>query len=208
VSYEEQIQQISEVISNPDYVKYCCMEMRPGVRAWMTEIEYTKFRPGTLDNDDFHLAILKWPEGQWGMRYLIICFHRSAQEFAESTLWRNGLRKCEEGAYPMMFGGTEKTVDIGELIEKGSLEFKVMGPEPKWEEFPLRGNNIFFLENHSMGAANVVYSGDPEKMKKARDLEDAQQQVFFDAHEEWMKTPEAKKSMDEYIKKHPDGFNI
>lgn len=208
MNYEEQIQQIAEVIANPDYVTYCSLEMRPGVRAWMTEIEYTKFRPGTLDNDDFHLGVLRWPDGQWGMFYLIICFHRSVQEFAESILWRNGLRKCEEGSYPMMFGNTEKTVDISDIMKTGSLEFKVMGPEPKWEEFPLKGNGIFFLENHSKGAANVLYSNDPKKMEEARKLEDAQQQVFFDAHEEWLKTPEAKSAMAEYIKKHPGGFNI
>jgi hypothetical protein len=184
MSYEDDLQQIAGVICNPDYVTYCSLEERPGVRAWMTEIEYTKFRPGTLDNDDFHLAILKWPDGKWGMRYLVICFHRSVKEFAEAILWKNGLRKTEEGTLPVMIGG-------GEV-----------------QRFPLEGYGISFLENHSQGAANVVYSNNPEKMRAARELEDQQCEVFHNAHMEWLKTPEAKASIDAFLEKHPDGQNL
>jgi hypothetical protein len=184
MTYEEQVRQIAEVVCNPDYVTYCSLDTRPGVRAWMTEIEYTKFRPGTLDNDDFHLGLLRWPEGQWGMVYLIICFHRSVQEFAESILWRNGLRKVEEGAAPMMMGGPEGI-----------------------QRFPMDGYNIFFLENHSQGGSNVIYTNDPVKMRAAKELEDKQCQVFFDAHEKWLKTPEGLASVQEFLKKHPGGWN-
>jgi hypothetical protein len=186
MTYEEELKQIAEVICNPDYVTYCSLDTRPGVRAWMTEIEYTKFRPGTLDNDDFHLGILKWPDGPWGMRYLIICFHRSVQEFAESILWKNGLRKTEEGTFPIMMGGPEGI-----------------------QKFPLADyNNVFFLENHSKGAENVIYSNDPVKIKAARELEDKQCQVFFDSQMKWLASPEGIAALAEYLKKHPDGQNI
>ena len=184
MSYEDELRQLAEVISNPDYVTYCSLEMRVGVRAWMTEIEYTKFRPATLDNDDFHLAIMKWPDGDISLRYLLIIFHRSAQQFAESILWRNGLKKMPEGFTQMIIGGKEGK-----------------------QEFPLQGPTIFWLENHTQGAPNVVYSNDPVKMKAARELEDAQCQVFYDSQAEWLETEEGKAKLAEFLKKHPEGEN-
>jgi hypothetical protein len=176
-------QAVQDVSDNPNYVTYCAFAPRPGVRAWMTEIEYTRFRPGTIRNDDFHVAIIKWPEGLMA-QWLAIIFHKSEQQFAESILWKNGLRKVEDG-----------------------FTQKVIGSEGV-QDFPISGPNVFFLENHSKGGGNVVYTNDPIKIKAAEELEDKQCQVFFDAHEEWLKTPEAAEEVAAFLKEHPDGSNI
>lgn len=177
-------EEIQAVCNDPNNVSYVCMGFRPGIRAWMTEIEVTRFRPGTLRNDEFHMVLMKWPDGV-PLLWLIIIFDKSEQEFAESILWKNGLRKVEEGFTQMVMGG-----------KKGL------------EKFPITGDNVFFLENHSKGAANVFYSNNPEKMNAAKELEDRQCQVFFDQHTEWLKTPEAEKEIAEYMKRHPEGYNL
>lgn len=178
-------EEIQAVCNDPNKVTYCCFSFRPGIRAWMTEIEITKFRPGTLRNDDFHMVLMKWPEGLDAL-WIIIIFDKSEQKFAESILWKNGLRKVKDGFTQHVINPHDKTI----------------------EKFPISGPNVFFLENHSKGAANVVYSNDPVKIQAANELEDKQCQVFFDLHDEWLKTPEAQVAMAEYMKKHPDGFNL
>jgi hypothetical protein len=174
------LQEIKELCANPNYISYCVIWTRPGVLAWAVELEYTKFKPDTELNDDFHMSTMKWPEDlkDLGLLYTIVTFHKSEQEFAESLLWKNGLRKVTE-----------------------------IGPEGV-KKFPLSGPSIFFLENHSKGASNVIYTNDPVKLKAAHEHEVAQCQVFFDAHQAWLKTPEGKATADAYWKQHPKGFNI
>jgi hypothetical protein len=176
-------EEIQAICDDPKYVSYCSMLFRPGVRAWMTEIEYTRFRPGTLRNDEFHVANMRWPDESPPMIWLIIIFDKSEQQFAESILWKNGLRKVREG-----------------FVQKAITSKGV-------EHFPIKGPNIFLLENHVQGGSNVVYTNNPDKMKAASELEDRQCQVFFDAHEEWLKTPEAAVEIAAYLRIHPDGYN-
>jgi len=204
------IEEVKERVFRPGVVNYIGMMMRPGIYCWTVEIEYTMFKPDTDANDEFHLGTIAWPKDwppPWNI-YCIASFHERAQEFAESILWKHGLRKVAPGHTIVSFGGErspeqEFPVDIEELIEKGSLEFTI--GKLASEKFPLEGPNIFFLENHSKGASNVVYTNDPEKLRAAWELELKQAQVFFDEHQRWLQTPEGKAIFEAYWAKHPEG---
>lgn len=178
------LDEIRKQCAEPGMVSYCAMMMRPGIHAWTVEIEYTMFKPDTDANDGFHLVTMVWPEGlepDVGL-YCIATFEQRAQEFAESILWKNGLRKVKEG-YTQI----------------------VINPGGKTEKFPISGPNVFFLENHSKGAANVIYTNDPVKIRAAMEHEFNQTQKFFDEHKRWLETPEGKAIADAYWKKHPEG---
>lgn len=178
------LEKIREKCADPNHVSYCAMMMRPGVHGWITELEYTMFKPDTDANDGFHLVTIKWPDGvppPVGL-YAVAIFERRAQAFAESILWKHGLRKITEGFVQM-----------------------VINPGGKIDKFPITGRNIFFLENHSKGAANVIYSNDPVKIQTAWEHELKQTQKFFDEHKRWLDTPEGRASFKAYWAKHPEG---
>jgi hypothetical protein len=168
-------------------VSYCTMLMRPGVHAWTVELEYTMFKPDTDANDGFHLAIMKWPDDvppPAGL-YAVVTFEKRAQVFAEGILWKHGLRKVRKGYTQMVISGVSGKAVV--------------------EKFPITGPNVFFLENHSKGAANVIYTNDPVKIRIAHEHEVKQAQVFFDEHERWLQTEEGKAIADAFWKKHPEG---
>lgn len=177
-------QQIIEFCSNPDLVNYVCLLLRSGIYAWMTEIEYTKFKPDTPANDGFHLFQCKWPEDDPvpAFTMVIVSFDKSGQEFAESILWKNGLKKCPSDMVAISIG------------PQGSEKFFLTGP------------NVFQLENHSRGAKNVVYHNDPKLTEAAFEHEKAQVKVFHDEHEAWLKTPEGKASYEAYWAGKPEGY--
>jgi hypothetical protein len=174
------IEEVEKVCLQPQYVNYCALWDRPGLLHWMVELEYTKFKPDTDANDDFHLSIMRWPDDV-GLLYAVITFHKKEQEWAESRLWENGLRKVTEGFTQIILGGG------------------------KAQQFPLSGDNIFFLENHSQGAANVIYANDPKKREEAHKHEMALCQPFFDEHTKWINTPEGEAIANEYWSRHPEG---
>lgn len=175
-----ELEHIRKRCAEPDVVTYCGLLMRPGLHAWTVEVEYTMFTPDTDANDGFHLAYMKWPDDTQ-LPYSVATFDKRGQEFAESILWKHGLRKVSKGFTAMVFGGG------------------------KTEKFPLTGDNVFFLENHSKGASNVIYTNDPMKIQAAWKHELEQCQVFFDEHKHWIETPEGKAIADAYWKKHPEG---
>lgn len=177
------LDQVKERCADPGLVNYCTMLMRPGVHAWIVEVEYTMFKPDTDANLGFHLALMKWPpDVPWPVGlYSVASFEKRAQASAESILWKHGLRKVREGYVQTMIGGG------------------------KIEQFPITGPNVFFLENHSKGASNVIYTNDPEKMWIAHEHEMKQVQVFFDEHRRWLETEEGKAAADAFWAKHPEG---
>jgi hypothetical protein len=144
-----------------------CHDDTSGVLAWMTEIEYTLFKPDTDANEGFHISTVRWPDDvppPAGI-YNVVTFEKRAQIFAESILWKNGLKKVALGFTQIVIGGGGKV-----------------------EKFPLRGPNIFFLENHSKGAANVIYTNDPVKIRIAHEHEMKQCEPYFEDHKKWLET--------------------
>lgn len=178
------LKEVQKLTDDPNMVTYCCMMARPGLTHWLVEIEYTLFKPDTDANLGFHIATIKWPSDfpvSPSSLYAVACFERRAQMFAESILWRNGLRKVTEGFTLMVIGASEMA------------------------KFPIRGPRVFYLENHSQGAGNVIYTNDPAKLQVAHDHEMKQCQVYFDEHKAWLATEEGKAIADAFWKKHPEG---
>jgi hypothetical protein len=174
---------IIQFCSNPNLVNYTFLMLRPGVYGWMVELEYTKFTPDTEANNGFHMFVCKFPEIEPidALTMCVVSIDKSGQEFADALLWNHGLKKV----------GPNKT-------------FVCIGPHGQ-EEFFVHGPNTYVLENHSKGAKNVVYTNDPEKLRKAREHESQLAERFFLEHEAWLNTPEGKAIADAYWARHPSG---
>jgi hypothetical protein len=177
-------EEVIKFCSNPQLVNYYCFISRPGIYAWMVEVEYTKFKPDTPANDGYHLLFSEYPEKKPipELTMMIMSIDKSGQEFAESILWKHGLKRCRAGMVAMV------------IDSKGPHEFFLQGP------------NVFCLENHNKGAENVIYKNDPEKMAKAREHEMEQVRKFFDEHKKWIESPEGKIIAEAYWKKNPTGY--
>lgn len=169
--------EIQTVVDEPDMVTYYGLLGRPGMYGFMVELEYTKFKPDTDANDDFHMAIVTWPEGI-GLKWVLIIFHQSEQGFAESILWKHGLRRVKEGYVGIIIGGPEGA-----------------------QKFPIKGPRCFCLENHG---PNVVYTNDPVKMQAAWDHEKQMVEHFFEDHKKWFEDPANQEVIEAYWKKHPE----
>jgi hypothetical protein len=150
----------------------------------MTQLEYTYFRPDTPKNEEFFLSVMKWPEDVQ-MLWAIVKVPRAYEKAARELLWQHGLK----------VGGEN---DPGQ-----EYTFIVIGPEGP-QKFPLEGENVFCLENHSKGAGHVAYTNDPEKINAAEEAEKEICKRFRDEHEEWLAIPENYAAAKAYWDSRPD----
>jgi hypothetical protein len=169
--------------NDPSRVHYCCMAMRVGISGWMTQVEFTFFKPDTEANNDFVLSFIKFPfvEGEAPSivnMWMMVSVPRTHQERVEGLLWQHGLRKTLPGNLPMVIDQHGQHV------------------------FPVKGPNIFYLENHNKGAENVMYKNDPKRLKEAHDHESAYVEKFHAEHRAWLATPEGKAEAEAYWKKY------
>lgn len=176
-------EELIQTCSNPDVFNYVCLLMRPGFYGWIVELEYTRFKPDTDANDDFHMAVCKFPDNDPipQLTVGVITIDRDGKEYADSLLWKHGLKKTQPGMALKCFG------------PKGGEDFFIHGP------------NTVILENHSKGGQNVAYTNDPEKMKAAYKHERDMVEHFFKEHLAWIETPEGKAIAEAYWAKHPGG---
>jgi hypothetical protein len=64
---------------------FCVMAERPGVLGWLTQVEYTWFKPCTDDNDKFWLATLRWPyteDPKQGLLWMVVTIPTSHEDRA------------------------------------------------------------------------------------------------------------------------------
>jgi hypothetical protein len=185
------IEEIVAECSDPKWAVFCCMIERIGLHGWMTQLEYTYYRPDTPANRDFNLTIMRWPEHMPATpmtTWVVIRIPRAGEGVAKSLLWQHGLKfagskDAEGGPYvPIMIGGG------------------------KTHKFPLFGENIFHLENHSDGAKNVAYTNDPEKIKAAHEHEESIVKRFHDEHAAWLAVPENYAAAEAYWAQYPDEY--
>jgi hypothetical protein len=176
-------EELIRVCSDPDVINYVCLLLRPGFYGWMVELEYTRFKPDTDANDDFHLSVSAFPEKHPIPQLAIgtVTIDCDGKEYADSLLWKHGLKKSEPG-----------------------MALKCFGPDGE-ENFFIHGPNTVILENHSKGAENVIYTNDQKKIQAAFEHERAMVEHFFEEHLTWIETPEGKAIADAYWKKHPGG---
>jgi hypothetical protein len=72
-------------------------------------------------------------------------------------------------------------------------------------KFPIYGDNVFPLENHSDKTEHVAYTNDQEKIKAARAHEDEIVKRFHHEHEIWLF--EHWEEAEKYWAEHPEEFN-
>lgn len=174
------LEEIKEKCLVPGKSNFAVLAWRVGVNGWMTELEYTHFKPDTEANNDFWLSLMKWPDDS-KMLWVIVTIPSSYEKIALALLWKHGLKT--------MVGHTHMAIDS-------------KGPHV----FPLQGENVFCLENHSQGGPNVIYTNDPTKLAEARQHErDNICAKFHREHEAWLRTPEGMKEAVAYWKKYNIG---
>lgn len=172
-------QQLAEFCANPDLITYTCMALRVGYMGWMVQMEYTYFKPDTDANDQFFLSWMKWPDDM-PMFWVVVSMPREYEAKATALLWQHGLKAIEGGVAAM-------------ITDKGVIQF------------PIHGDNVIAMENHSKGAGNVMYTNDEKKMEAARNHEkNVICEPFFVEHIKWLNTPEGRRAARLYWARHPD----
>lgn len=167
------LEEIIKECSDPNWAVFACMGNRIGLSGWMTQVEYTWFRPDTRANEDFNLTLMKWPD-DFPIPWTIVRIPREYEDLAKAVLWQHGLK----------VGGSKDP-------EGGSYTFLMMDHNGT-HEFPLFGPNVFCLENHSDGASNVAYTNDPEKIAAANEHEKEIVARYHAEHDQWLKEHYAK----------------
>jgi hypothetical protein len=185
------LEEVIRQCSDPTQAVFVAMFDRIGMHGWMTEVEYTRFRPDTPANREFHLTIMKWPYDMpdFQMFWIVVRMPMKDAEWAKSLLWKHGLRIPGGGKEPFVFA-----VIVGG--ESGGMK-----------KFPLSGDNIFCIENHSEGAKHVAYTNDPKKIEAARRHEEDQiVKKFHDEHGAWLSDPVNYAAAEAYWAQYPDEF--
>lgn len=93
------------------------MSMRPNTRVWSMDLEYTHYVPDTPRNDLFSFYQSKWQDIHWSVISIPIEDRHLAEEMAS----KHNLRIAD--GIPVILGGE------------------------KPEAFPLKGDNVFTIEN-------------------------------------------------------------
>jgi hypothetical protein len=172
--------------ADPSTVVFASMWDRIGITGWMTQLEYTYFRPDTPANEQINVFMMKWPDN-FPMFWVLVQIPRTHEKVAKELLYFHGLKVGGENDPEGARGYT----------------FMVLGPKGE-EKFPLQGENIFCLENHSKGTKHVAYTNDPEKLKAAKAAEDEIVKRFHDEHETWLSDPDNYAAAEAYWASRPD----
>lgn len=191
-----------EVAQRPDLISYVCMATRIGYLRFVVELEHTYFNPGTSLNEDFSMAMSKWPVEhpyEWGT----VVIPKSHKEQADELVIKSGLRIAVPGT---VFGAIQmipNVLVVGLVPAVGSEGLLAATFKDKpIERFPVQGPNVYYLES---AHGSVQYSNDQDKIKAAREEEIAYAKAIEKKTADWVKTPEGKKSHDEYWASKPEG---
>jgi hypothetical protein len=182
------VEEIIEKTNDESKVHFVAMIERIGVNGFLTEVEYTYFRPDTPMQEKFELAVMKWPfdDPAFFMLWMIASIPVEFTETATKLLFKHGLKVC----------GSK---DPGQQYT--CIVFGPNGPE----SFPLRGKTVLHLENHSEATQHVAYTNDPVKIRAAREHEEAViVKQFHDEHERWLSVPENYAAAEAYWASRPD----
>ena len=119
---------MQELIADSHSMCVYAMAMRPGVRYFMHHVEYTHFPPETPANDAYTFGMLKWQEMQWHLFIVPLTFRAAIEASAKIAKVR---------------------------LVPDDFSVTVLSSEGM-ERFPIRGDNIFSVENES---GSEVYGG-------------------------------------------------
>lgn len=180
------LEEIQHRCANPKQVVFASMQDRIGLVGWMTQLEYTYFRPDTPANEDFNLYIMKWPDDD-PFYWVLVQIPKTHEKIAKELLFDHGLKVG------------------GENDAKGPRGYTfILFDHNGKHEFPIQGENVFCLENHSKGTDHVAYTNDKEKLKSAKEAEDAIVKRFHDEHDAWLAVPENLAAAEAYWASRPD----
>jgi hypothetical protein len=149
----------------------------------MTQLEYTYFRPDTPMQEQFSVYMMRWQ----GLHWVIVQIPKTHEEIAKSLLFDHGLKIGGENDPKGARGYTFTLIDASGV-----------------HQFPIHGDNVFCLENHSKGTKHVAYTNDRDKLKAAQEAEDAIVKRFHDEHNEWLANPENYAAAKAYWASRPD----
>lgn len=110
------------------------MMSRPGAGIFVVDLEYNHFPPGSPKNEEFQMVISKWQGMSWMTIHVPIEYRGLVEEVAA----RNEMRLGD--GIPTILGGTN-------------------GPQ----QFPVRGDNVFTLEN---APNSPIYKGGEREVLK------------------------------------------
>lgn len=180
------IEELVAQCSDPNTVVFASMWDRIGLTGWMTQLEYTYFRPDTPDNEKFNLYMMKWPDEE-SMHWVLIQIPRTHEKIAKSLLYFHGLKVG------------------GENDPEGSRGYTfILLDSNGTHKFPIHGDNVFCLKNHSKGTNHVTYSNNSDKIKAAKTHEDAIVKRFHDEHDLWLSNPKNYAAAEAYWASRPD----
>jgi hypothetical protein len=160
-----ELSKILEITQRPDLISYCSLAFRIGLAQWMMELEYRHFRPGTPLNEDFSMAMMKWPDDA-PMIWTVMSIPASYRELAD-----------ELAAKAML---SVKPADYRCLMLGGGKE----------EVFPVYGPNVFMVE----GAHGSAEYGNLAERAAAQKKEDKYCRMLQREHDAWLETPEGKEA--------------
>lgn len=171
---------------DPATAVFAAMWDRIGITGWMTHLEYVYFRPDTPDSEKFNIYLMKWPDEE-PMYWVLVQIPRTHEQIAKDLLYFHGLKVGGENDPQGERGYTFILLD-----HNGT------------HKFPIYGDNVFCLENHSKGTGHVAYTNSPDKIKAAKAAEDAIVKRFHDEHEAWLAVPENLAIAEAYWASRPD----
>ncbi len=181
------LDEVIEFTNDTNKVHYASMGNRMGINGWLTQVEYTYFKPDTPMQEKFDMTVMKWPD-DLEMIWVIASMPIEFEERATHLLWQHGL----------------KVAGVNDPSGEKYTFMVIGGPEGK-QTFPLQGDTVRCLENHNQGAQNVAYTNDPEKIRAAYEHEEKQIIAKFHAdHAAWLATPEGFAEAEVYWKTRPD----
>lgn len=98
-----------EFYSDPNKVNYACMGVpaRPGVKLFLSTLEYKWFPPGTVKNALFTLTLLEWEDMLWD----VVTIPKECEEHAKATAKMTGMRIAN--GVPVLLSTTISTFPIG-----------------------------------------------------------------------------------------------
>jgi hypothetical protein len=146
----ESYEQIAGLSENKDYFYVVSMLDRPGANLFAVSLEYRYFQPGTVINNSFQMRLVKWPCMD-SLLWYIITVPISYKEICFSVAQECKMRLAD------------------------GVPFILASDREEW--FPLRGDNVYTLENQS---DSLIYQG-PKGVARAKEEEEqACERIFED----------------------------
>lgn len=150
LSYEE----LQEKAKEPGKIHFVSTFTRPGTRLFTVYLEYNQYPPRTTLNEEFEMALLRWPEkdSKLGLLWVVVTIPEADMHLAEAAAKESGM-VIKDGT-PMIIGGG------------------------KTYTFPMQGPSVYSLESNPKSR---VYKQESESILESEST--AIQKIFKEDEE-------------------------